>query len=167
MGHTHYLALTPTEKSEKQFQLVLKDCKKIMEHNKHIEIRGSDGEGEPIFNDTEICINGNQAMGEWCEDFEFNPIGQFSPYCKTNMEAYDFIVMCILISIMVHMTGINFESDGDIEDFETAIEYYDKHVGNFNKTARKRFAKCLRKGKRMSMETQKLYVRIENQLNMI
>ena len=137
-----------------------------MENKGDIAICGINGRGEPIFTETEICFNGSRIFKNDLEDFIFRTDGNFSGYCKTARNPYDLIVCCVLISIHIHMTGVKFESDGSIDDFEEAIEFYDKHVGNFKGDFRKSFARKLYLGKSLISSQREKYKEIEKRLNM-
>lgn len=127
MGYTHYWKFKPTEKSEKQFKTVIKDCQKILANKGDIVICGGGGEGEPIITEKSIWLNGTSENDLYHETFSFSPTKNLSfDFCKTARKPYDLIVCAILLSLANNMTGFSFSSDGDEEDWKPAFEFYEK-----------------------------------------
>jgi hypothetical protein len=145
MGYTHYWKFEPnkvqnTEQLRKKFKKASQQIKKFAEWlpNKGIEIRGGLGEGKPIFNETEVWFNGNQAEGLDHETFGMhwsrpNLLGNWSDFCKTARKPYDLLV-CFALLTFAHIFPkevFDFSSDGTMEDTEWqhAVEYYETFTG--------------------------------------
>ena len=96
-----------------------------------LKICGGTGDGEPEFSKTRIEFNGDESQGLNHETFrvEFNKPTKFD-FCKTARKPYDMLVCLCLISLRNNIPG-GFEcsSDGDLEDWEPAYEFYEKHIG--------------------------------------
>jgi hypothetical protein len=99
-----------------------------------IKICGGDGTGKPHFSiKSGIWFNGDQKKGLDNETFIFNPINDADfEFCKTARKPYDFVVCCVLISLVNRMRGFTMSSDGDIDDWEPAIEFYEKMIGKID-----------------------------------
>lgn len=101
-------------------------------HTERIVLCGSDGTGKPQISDTIICFNGNKRKHldhetfyiEWSKEY-FKEWGSFG-FCKTARKPYDMAVCLALLSLANHVTGFEFSSDGDRDDWEPAIEFYTK-----------------------------------------
>jgi hypothetical protein len=98
--------------------------------NEELILRGSDGTGKPEITDTFINFNGYKRKHldhetfyiEWSKEF-FKDWGGFC-FCKTARKPYDMFVCLCLLSLANHITGFEFSSDGDKDDWEPAIEFY-------------------------------------------
>lgn len=130
MGYTHYwkFKVSPAymcTEGEVKFESAVESIKECIAElpdkigDEPLKLCGGDGTGEPIFNDTLVCFNGDASCDndyETCyisiEDKGFN-------CCKTARKPYD-VAVCITLICFAHWFGENFEysSDGDIEDGE-------------------------------------------------
>jgi hypothetical protein len=137
MGYTHYWKFNPTEKTEKQFKNVLKDCQLILANKGNIVICGGDGEGEPEITKDVIWLNGDRKNENNYETFYFSPFEQTEfDFCKTAKKPYDLIVGAILLSLAHRLTGFSFSSDGDFEkenEWKPIFKYYEKIGLKFRK----------------------------------
>ena len=136
MGYTHYWKFNKGMKED--------EAKKVLEEVKHlvsvlpefsttaggyhtedkIELGDGWGEKEPIFNEDEILFNGKAYNGLDHEGFHVdfkNPTGDF---CKTARKPYDMLVCLCLISLKNNVKGFSFSSDGDLDDWKPAFEFY-------------------------------------------
>ena len=144
MGYTHYWKyknLSPNV-NEKFFNVIM-DIKVAMKNlptynetaggqypSNKIIICGGLGEGEPVFDMNEIWFNGDSTSGMEHETFTFNPrIPCQFDFCKTYRKPYDFMVCITLLSLSKHLTGFTFSSDGDYDDWEPAIKFYQRNIG--------------------------------------
>lgn len=145
MGYTHYWEYkTPTQDCQKEFKQVRKELRKVMKNlpefsetgggsykDEPIVLKGGIGSGKPVINTKEIWFNGDSSKDLDHETFYFEFDG--SPlafaFCKTARKPYDFMVCITLLSLRNNVTGFSFSSDGDKEDWEPAIKYYEEHIG--------------------------------------
>jgi len=122
MGYTHYW--TPKTVDEKTWKKFLKDAKELHKNlpNK-IKIRGGLGTGKPEFSKNAIYLNGDEKRGLNHETFFVSPTSGSWTFCKTARKPYDLLVCALLIA--AHET-LDYEvnSDGDLEDWLPAIDYY-------------------------------------------
>lgn len=150
MGYTHYYKMpAPTENLEKEYFRSLKEIKKLYKllpsefetagitYDKPAVIRNYNGEGEPEFSDTNIIFNGDASEGLDHETFFFERKPFDFEFCKTARKPYDFFVCLCLISLANNINGFSFGSDGDMEDWEPAIEFYRKHIKKIKKSVLK------------------------------
>jgi hypothetical protein len=97
-----------------------------------ISIKGGLGEGEPIFNETEIWFNGDEKLGNDYETFSINwkDMEAFG-FCKTARKPYDLFVCLSLLSFTEHFPSDVFtlSSDGDAEEWQDAVDLYNKITG--------------------------------------
>jgi len=98
--------------------------------NEPIIICGGMGEGKPEFSKKQIDFNGDGDQNLDHETFriDFKPTG-FS-FCKTDRKPYDMLVCLCLISLRNNIPGFSYSSDGDLEDWKPAYEFYEKHIGS-------------------------------------
>ena len=142
MGYTHYYklnraALTPAELA-KGFELAAKEIRSLKQYlPKEIKIRGGLGEDQAIISDNAIWFNGDAKNGLDHETFSvyrdadpLYPNRNEDSFCKTARKPYDVLVCCALISLKRHLRGaFSFTSDGDLEDWASAIAFYDANTG--------------------------------------
>ena len=102
-----------------------------------IVIRGGLGKGKPIINESQIWFNGDESKGMDHETFsiEWNIDGNEDiddpfEFCKTARKPYDLLVCVSLISFTRHFNRNVFRasSDGKMEDWKHAIEFYNEIV---------------------------------------
>jgi len=145
MGFSHYWKYkTPTQDCQKEFKQVRKELRKVMKNlpefsetgggyykDEPIVLKGGRGTGKPIINTKEIYFNGDSSKDLDHETFYFPFNGKpFDfEFCKTARKPYDFMVCITLLSLRNNVTGFSFSSDGDQEDWEPAVKYYEEHIG--------------------------------------
>jgi hypothetical protein len=130
MGYTHYWNLPKKGKNyEQEMIYVSMDIKRILEIvPKDIVLRGGDGTGEPEFYKELICFNGDGSKGLDHETFYFDGVTDFS-FCKTARKPYDIVVCLVLLCLYNNITGFDFSSDGDREEWEPIIQMYENLIG--------------------------------------
>ena len=145
MGYTSYFELkTPSNDCQKEFKQVRKKVRKVLKNlpeysetaggwfkDEPIIIRGGSGSGKPTINTKLISFNGDSSKDLDHETFYFQFDGKplrFA-FCKTARKPYDFMVCITLLSLRNNVTGFKFSSDGNKEDWEPAIKYYEQHIG--------------------------------------
>lgn len=144
MGYTHYFELK-RKATEEEIEKVLEEVKNMVKHlpkssptaggyysDDPLKICGGMGVGKPTFSKEMINFNGDESEGLDHETFhiEFNkPKWDF---CKTARKPYDMLVCLCLISLKNNIEGFTFSSDGVLDDWEPAFEFYRKHIGNLN-----------------------------------
>lgn len=92
-------------------------------HKRVIKIRGGMGTGKPAFNKKEVWFNGDEQRGLNHETFLITPDKDEWNFCKTARKPYDLLVCAVLIAAHEYL-GYKVSSDGDLEDWMPAIEYY-------------------------------------------
>jgi len=154
MGYTHYWGLKNSTISQKNFNKVVKDLRKIEKYFSDNTIFSESG--GTFYSDREIpteLFNGNgtnkgvyysgyEINGKFeCESFMFN--GDNSEdydhetmslhsgdndwqFCKTARKPYDLAVCLILLSLKYHARSTDITSDGDNEDWSHAFRLWDK-----------------------------------------
>ena len=130
MGYTHYWSLKDSNLSQKNFNKVLKDIKKIEKHLKD--------DGQPLFSGNGLVkgiyydggmiddkfecngfyLNGDANNGEDHETFCFGSGENEWNFCKTARKEYDIAVCMILLSLKYHVRSTKITSDGDGEQKE-------------------------------------------------
>ena len=140
MGYTHYWDIN-SEVKENEKEQVINEVKKLHKNlpeysetaggcynDTPIKIVGGLGDGEPVFNDKVIWFNGEDENGH--ETFLINFENVTSDwFCKTSRKPYDMLVCLTLISLANNIEGFSFSSDGWIEDWKPAFDFYRKHIG--------------------------------------
>ena len=137
MGYTSYWSYSPkpTVTSKDPIQVVIDEIKTLLKQlPKSVVLRGGDGTGEPIFTTKEICFNGDGDKGLDHETFYFKFASRKLDFafCKTARKPYDLMVCLCLLSLKNNLPGFSFSSDGDQEDWQSAIDFYTEHVGPLN-----------------------------------
>jgi hypothetical protein len=146
MGYTHYYklnraALTPAELA-KGFELAAKEIRSLKQYlPKEIKIKGGLGTDLAVINDEEIRFNGDAEHDLDHETFSVKRDTHPSypdrdrGFCKTARKPYDVLVCCALISLKRHLRGaFSFTSDGDRDDWASAIAFYDANTGGHHGT---------------------------------
>jgi hypothetical protein len=147
MGYTHYWEYkTVKEDTYKEdtlrvlfeITLMLEQLPEYSEtagsyyNDESIELRGGMGEGKPEFSHKRIWFNGNKEKGLDHETFlfEFNkkPVDEW-PFCKTARKPYDFVVCLCLLSLANNLKGFKIFSDGNMDDWKPAIDFYKNIFG--------------------------------------
>jgi hypothetical protein len=138
MGYTHYW--TPKQTSEKKFKEFSETCKKLHDNlpersesagdyfnDKPIVIKGWDGTGEPIFDEKQVRFNGDESENLNHETFAIDFPDTDWNFCKTARKPYDLLVSACLLAAK-QILGYEISSDGDMEDWKPAIEFYNSVV---------------------------------------
>ena len=140
MSYTHYYtfnraALTPAEIG-KGFKLAAAEISRLKQYlPREIRICGGLGEGFSVIDQKEIWFNGDAKHNLDHETFHvelFKASGELQEngLCKTAQKPYDVLVCCALISLKRHLPGaFTFTSDGNREDWKSAIWFYDANTG--------------------------------------
>ena len=125
MGYTHYWSLKDSTISQKNFDKVLKDVKKIENALEHTEEKLFDGVGRKLgvcytgsesngkFEADGFLFNGNSAEGEDHETMSLHVGENDWSFCKTARKPYDIAVCMVLLSLKYHVRSTNVSSDGD------------------------------------------------------
>ncbi len=139
MGYTHYWnqKTVPTHYKEKvnkvliEVQILLERMPLMattagQDGDEKIILCGGDGTGKPDISNERICFNGDEKRGLDHETFhyEFNEETLDFDFCKTARKPYDMAVCLCLLSLANHIEGFEFTSDGDIDDWQPAIDFY-------------------------------------------
>lgn len=126
MGYTHYW--TPKETTTKKWNKFVEACK-ILNKNlpKEIVIHSWDGIGEPEFTDKLVSFNGDADSNLDHESFVIKKDDGEWNFCKTARKPYDLLVCSCLIAAH-DILGYEVNSDGDIDDWEDAIDFYLKNI---------------------------------------
>jgi len=142
----------------KKIAAELNEVLPIIQQEQSFVLRGGLGEGEPRISENEVWFNGDGTndqnldhetfaielfeTGNYRKIDEFDKTGVFG-FCKTAYKPYDFAVMISLIVIKHHLgADFSISSDGGIEEWKDAIEYYEKY---FNRSAPKQLKNYFKK----------------------
>lgn len=80
------------------------------------QIKGGDGTGRPIVNDSDIVFNGDASKGEDHETFQLSKCNSGFQFCKTARKSYDRYVKAVLVIANYYAPGVlNVSCDGDDE----------------------------------------------------
>lgn len=145
MGYTHTFKLTK-QPTEKQIEKVVNEVKMLHSvlpeysetaggyHNDEpLVIKGFLGKGVPIFDNEEILFNGNAEDHTRLDDFHLKFEKGYTDYCKTGRNPYDMLVCLVLLSAKSRIPGFTFWGDGDLDDWQPAIDFYRQHVKSDSK----------------------------------
>ena len=143
MGYSHYWTFDRSKMTQDELKIAFKkavDEIVNLKNNlpKKIVIKGRKGDGEPIFNEQEICFNGDINFNENLENFiltlkepKFDVVGVMGKrekerwFCKTDRNPYDLLVCASLIALNKHMPeAFTYSSDGDEEDWKKPKAFY-------------------------------------------
>ena len=122
-----------TETLRKTFALVADECKNVLQIIPANTLKGGLGEGEPIFNETEIWFNGDEKKGLDHETFGITWKGEGGfDFCKTARKPYDLAVCFCLLSFHNHFPREIFQlsSDGGEEEWQKALDLYNEITDN-------------------------------------
>lgn len=156
MGYTHYFYRNEVEHDAETFAEFVTDVKTAYKrlpatagssggyyNDKPLKIAGGNGTGKPIFNENEICFNGNKKDDLWHEmlyiprvfEFEEGGYGKHQrdrfekdksifSFCKTARKPYDLFVQVVLILYKQHFGDlVTIASDGGAEEWEVALKF--------------------------------------------
>lgn len=134
MGYTHYW--TPTKATPEQWDTLLDEAKQLLEalpantdtaggycSDDPLEIKGGLGTGKPKFTKKQIWFNGDEERGLDHETFLIKPNKNEWNFCKTARKPYDLLVCAILIATY-NVLEYDVSSDGGLEDWKPAINFY-------------------------------------------
>ena len=128
MGYTHYFtfkkpARGQASKTEKLYQLAIKDCQKII-LKYSADFGGLSGYSAHTSNYAGINFNGSDRVGG-CENFvlreHYNENIGFQS-CKTAGYSYDVVVVACLVALKARLGDlITIGSDGDLEEWALGL----------------------------------------------
>ena len=122
MGYTHYW--TPKVATDKEWNELVKVTKTLHKNlPNNIKICGGMGDGKPEFSKTMIDINGDDTQGLDHETFRLKPNRDDWNFCKTACKPYDLLVCAILLAAE-EILGYEVSSDGQLDDWKPAINFY-------------------------------------------
>jgi hypothetical protein len=102
-------------------------------HSEPIKLCGGMGDGEPEFSEKQINFNGDGEHGLDHETFRIVFDSPEWDFCKTARKPYDMVVCLCLISMKNNIPdGFEYSSDGDLDDWQPAYEFYEEHIGPVN-----------------------------------
>jgi hypothetical protein len=132
--YTHYF--TPKKVTQEKWNEFVKEVKELKKNlplssesaggyyqEDKILIRGGLGTGKAIFNKDEVCFNGDEKKGLDHETFYCSRESDEWGFCKTARKPYDILVCAVLIAAH-NILGYEVTSDGNLEDWRPAIDYY-------------------------------------------
>jgi len=129
MGYTHYWYHADKIKSAAKWALVANDCRRILP-KLGIPLANWEGtEGtKPVVTQGEIAFNGVRPQSH--ETFSIGPnVARDFSFCKTAQKPYDLAVTCCLVIAKHHLPELDVHSDGDISEWEPAIQAVKEHLG--------------------------------------
>jgi hypothetical protein len=133
MGYTHYW--TPRKVNAETWNKFLAVCNVLrgeLPKSRQFVICGGNGEGEPVFNNEEICFNGTNENDLGHETFFVGKDVDEWNFCKTARKPYDFLVCGCLIAAR-EILGYKINSDGQISrEWKPVINYYEKTIGKLS-----------------------------------
>ena len=142
MGYTHYW--TPKEAAPEKWNEFVAACKKLnkslpqtsetaggFHKDDMIVIRGWDGTGRPLFNKNVISFNGDSGRDLDHETFHIEAKRNNWSFCKTARKPYDLLVCACLIAAH-EILDFEVKSDGGLEDWQPAIDFYLDTFYDFN-----------------------------------
>lgn len=145
MGYTHYWYYTSKPNDTdgmKEVKRELLMLKKILPQttetaggyfsDEPLIIKNWEGKGYPEILDDEVAFNGDASRGHDHESFVFKiEEGQERKFhfTKTARKPYDFFVCLALLSMVKNLEGIEISTDGDEQDWQPAINFYEEHIG--------------------------------------
>ena len=122
MGYTHYF--TPKPATDESWDKFVKKCKKLYKALPNdIVIRGGMGSGEPMFDETLVWFNGDEATGNDHETLLIKKDDNEWSFCKTAYKPYDLLVCAVLLAAE-EILGYELSSDGDANDWKPAKKFY-------------------------------------------
>jgi len=144
MGYTHYWDLkTPTASTREQVKTAFAEVAILFDKlpanstsaggyyvDEKLRLFGGNGTGKMHINDEALIFNGDakQSLDHETFYFDITNLSEFN-FCKTARKPYDFAVCVALLAMANHIDGFEFSSDGGIEDWKPAIEFYNEKVG--------------------------------------
>lgn len=153
MGYTHYWNQTrvATKKqstlAQKEIEILLADLPEYTQtaggfySDEVLELGNRWGDGNHVINKEEIQVNGAGVSGQDSFDIKWKEknIGN----CKTGRKPYDFAVCLCLLSLAKNIPSFKVGSDGindytgEFEDdWQPAIDYYKKVIGDITVTTK-------------------------------
>ena len=99
-----------------------------------ITLKGGDGVGEPTFDKKLILFNGDAKNDLYHEGFIFalDSTARQDYFCKTARKPYDFMVCVCLLALYNRLDDMKISSDGDQEEWQPAIDFYENNIGKLN-----------------------------------
>jgi hypothetical protein len=97
-------------------------------------IRGPSGRGEPVITSKRVAFNGDASTGQDCEPFsiKLTDLEHSNPFasCKTEMHAYDLLVICALVRLAHYFPDIRISSDGEEKALQMGVQLCREVFGN-------------------------------------
>ena len=144
MGYTHYWDLKkPTADTREQVKTAFAEVAILFDKlpqsstsaggyyvDEKLRLFGGNGTGKLLINDEALIFNGDakQSLDHETFYFDITNLSEFN-FCKTARKPYDFAVCVALLAMANHIDGFTFSSDGDLEDWKPAIDFYNTHIG--------------------------------------
>lgn len=144
MGYTHYWNLKkPTKKTKEQVKTAFDEIAILFDKlpqnstsaggyyvDEPLRLHGGDGTGKMHINSEALIFNGDakQSLDHETFYFDITNLSDFE-FCKTARKPYDFAVCVALLAMANHIEGFTFSSDGELEDWKPAIDFYNEKVG--------------------------------------
>ena len=144
MGYTHYWDLKkPTADTREQVKTAFAEVAILFDKlpqsstsaggyyvDEKLRLFGGNGAGKLLINDEALIFNGDakQSLDHETFYFDITNLSEFN-FCKTARKPYDFAVCVALLAMANHIDGFTFSSDGDLEDWKPAIDFYNTHIG--------------------------------------
>lgn len=113
MGYTHYFRINNASAKESMPEVakVIKDIFKLFPEVSEC-LKGGNGYGEPIINESGIVFNGDARKKEHYETFRIDVRDLDFRFCKTQRHPYDLAV-CLCLIVMKDKLGRKFTFDSD------------------------------------------------------
>lgn len=141
MGYTHYWRQNK-KFTQKQWDKFLDTCIKLKDNlpektdsaggyfsDELLIIGGNEVDEVAVFNNEMIYFNGQTPdLGHETFCIENNEEPTSFGFCKTDRKPYDLLVCACLIAANKHLK-FKITSDGNVNDWKPAFDYYDKVMG--------------------------------------
>jgi hypothetical protein len=147
MGYTNYWNLKKkTKKTAEQVKIAFNEVAILFDKlpqistnaggyytDEPLRLRGGDGTGKMHISDDALIFNGDAKQLGGCHETFYidltNSETLLNASCKTIRKPYDFAVCVALLAMANHIDGFTFSTDGDLEDWKPAIDFYNTHIG--------------------------------------
>lgn len=125
MGYTHYF----TPSTSKISQATLDTIKLVLRHGMENSILETEGTNGVDSTPDHIIFNG---IGDYShETFSYEPGGTWA-FCKTARKPYDLYVCATLLILKFYLPGMEFNSDGNADDWKDAIKFLIENEEEFS-----------------------------------
>lgn len=129
MGFTRYYTVNGDIDFEK-FKNYSKDCRIVCDYiTKEYghEIADYDGNGDPVFSDTEVVFNG-KGDEDSHETFSLDIHTKGFNFTKTNLKPYDKNVYACLLLVKYYFDHIVVSGDGEKDDYPEITSYVNSMI---------------------------------------